>query len=68
MKKDFASKGRSVSDLKLYLFLTTKYRRKALERIIFNRLHEVLEDLLEKWGMRKSDKIGQQSNGGYLLR
>lgn len=29
MKKDFVSRGRSVSDLKAHLVLTTKYRRKV---------------------------------------
>ena len=49
MRNDFASKGRSVSDLKVHLVLTTKYRRKAFTDVILNRLHEVLEDLLGKW-------------------
>jgi REP element-mobilizing transposase RayT len=30
MKNDFVSKGSSVSDLKLHLVLTTKYRRQAI--------------------------------------
>jgi putative transposase len=38
MKNDFVSKGRSVSDLKVHLVLTTKYRRKAFTGEMLNRL------------------------------
>ena len=46
MKNDFVSKGRSVSDLKVHLVLTTKYRRKALTGEMLQRLHVILEELL----------------------
>ncbi len=41
MKKDFVSRGRSVSDLKAHLVLTTKYRRKVLTTPMIDRLHLV---------------------------
>ncbi len=43
MKNDFVSKGRSVSDLKVHLVLTTKYRREVFNAEMLNRLHEILE-------------------------
>jgi putative transposase len=46
MKNDFVSKGRSVSDLKIHLVLTTKYRRKAITALMLERLHAILADLL----------------------
>ncbi len=49
MKKDFVSRGPSVSDLKAHLVLTTKYRRKVLTASMIDRLHEVFEALLDKW-------------------
>ncbi len=48
MKNDFFSKGRSVSDLKAHLVLTTKYRRKVFTGEMISRLHEVFENLLEQ--------------------
>ncbi len=49
MKKDFVSRGPSVSDLKAHLVLTTKYRRKVLTASMIDRLHEIFESLLNKW-------------------
>ena len=49
MKKDFISRGRSVSDLKAHLVLTTKYRRKVLTAPMIDRLHEIFESLLDKF-------------------
>ena len=49
MKDDFVSKGRSFSDLKAHLVLTTKYRRKILTGDMLSRLHEMIEDLLGQW-------------------
>lgn len=49
MKKDFVSRGRSVSDLKAHLVLTTKYRRKVLTAPMIDRLHEIFESLLDKY-------------------
>jgi putative transposase len=44
MKNDFVSKGRSVSDLKVHLVLTTKYRRKAFTGDMLQRLHIILAE------------------------
>ena len=49
MKKDFVLRGRSVSDIKVHLVLTTKYRRKVLTAEMIDRLHEIFESLLDKW-------------------
>ena len=49
MKNDFVSKGRSVSDFKAHLVLTTKYRRKAFTGEMLTRLHEIFAALLVKW-------------------
>ena len=43
MKNDFISNGRSVSDLKVHLVLTTKYRRKVFTDAMLTRLHAILE-------------------------
>lgn len=60
MKKDFISHGRSVSDLKAHLVLTTKYRRKALNGKMIKLLHEVFESLLEKWDCKIVEFNGEQ--------
>ena len=54
MKKDFVSRGRSVSDLKAHLVLTTKYRRKVLTAKMIERLHEIFETLLRQLGLQNS--------------
>ena len=48
MKNDFVFRGRSVSDLKAHLVLTTKYRKNLFTKKMLDCLHEVFEDLLEK--------------------
>jgi putative transposase len=40
MKNDYISSGRSVSDMKAHLVLTTKYRRKAFTGEMLKRLQE----------------------------
>jgi putative transposase len=42
MKPDFISHGRSVSNLKAHLVLTTKYRRKVFTGEMLERLQEIL--------------------------
>lgn len=42
VKNDFVSKGRSVSDLKIHLVLTIKYRRKAFTEVMSEKLHIIL--------------------------
>lgn len=54
MKNDLVSKGRSVSDLKAHLVLTTKYRRKVFTGEMLKRLHEVFLDLQFHLGLQAS--------------
>ncbi|WP_424103600.1 IS200/IS605 family transposase [Moorena producens] len=49
MKKKLATKGRSVSDLKAHLVITTKYRRKVFTGGMLSELHNIFADLLGKW-------------------
>ena len=57
MKKDFISRGRSVSDIKIHLVLTTKYRQKVLTAAMIDRLHEIFESLLDKWEFKLIQRI-----------
>ena len=66
MKNDFVSKGRLVSDLKAHLVLTTKYRKDLFTKEMLDRLHEVFEDLLEKWECRVIEFNGE-GNHVHLL-
>ncbi len=68
MKKDFVSHGRSVSDLKAHLVLTTKYRRKVLTAEMIDRLHEVFESLLEKWECKIVEFNGEQDHVHLLFQ
>jgi len=49
MRDDFITSGRSVSDLKAHLVLTTKYRRKVFTGEMLTRLSEIVADLCNKW-------------------
>lgn len=60
MKNDFVSKGRSVSDLKAHLVLTTKYRCKVFTGEMLKRLHEVFLDLLVKWDCKLVEFNGEE--------
>ncbi len=62
MKNDFVSKGRSVSDLKVHLVLTTKYRRKVFTGEMLERLHEVFSDLLGKWDCKLVEFNGEEDH------
>ena len=66
MKKDFISRGRSVSDLKAHLVLTTKYRRKVLTAPMIDRLHEIFESLLDKFDC-KVVEFNAESDHSHLL-
>ena len=66
MKKDFVSRGRSVSDLKAHLVLTTKYRRKVLNASMIDRLHEIFESLLDKFDC-KVVEFNAESDHAHLL-
>ncbi|BAZ22936.1 transposase [Kalymmatonema gypsitolerans NIES-4073] len=68
MKNDFLSKGRSVSDLKAHLVLTTKYRRKAITSQMLQRLHIILEDLLIKWNCKLVEFNGESDHVHVLFQ
>lgn len=68
MRNDFVSKGRSVSDLKAHLVLTTKYRRKVLTSEILSRLHIVLEELLAKWDCKLIEFNGEEEHIHLLFQ
>jgi len=68
MKNDFVSKGRSVSDLKVHLVLTTKYRRKVFTGEMLNRLHEVFLDLLGKWDCKLVEFNGEEDHVHLLFQ
>ena len=68
MKNDFTAKGRSVSDLKVHLVLTTKYRKKAFTNEMLERLHEILEDLLGKWDCKLVEFNGEEDHVHVLFQ
>jgi putative transposase len=68
MKKDFISRGRSVSDIKIHLVLTTKYRRKVLTAAMIDRLHEVFESLLDKWECKIVEFNGESDHVHLLFQ
>ncbi|MEA5628388.1 IS200/IS605 family transposase [Nostoc sp. UHCC 0251] len=68
MKNDFVSKGRSVSDLKVHLVLTTKYRRKAFTLEMLKRLEDILVDLLEKWDCKLVEFNGEEDHVHLLFQ
>jgi len=68
MKNDLVSKGRSVSDLKAHLVLTTKYRRKVFTGEMLKRLHEVFLDLLFKWDCKLVEFNGESDHIHLLFQ
>lgn len=68
MKNDFVSKGRSVSDLKAHLVLTTKYRRKVFDAAMLSRLHDIFLDLLEKWDCKLVEFNGEENHIHLLFQ
>jgi putative transposase len=68
MKNDFVSKGRSVSDLKAHLVLTTKYRRKAFNTAMLERLHTIFEELLIKWDCKLVEFNGEENHVHLLFQ
>lgn len=68
MKNDFVSKGRSVSDLKAHLVLTTKYRRKVFTKPMLDRMHEIFEDLLGKWDCKLIEFNGEENHIHLLFQ
>ena len=68
MKKDFVSRGRSVSDLKAHLILTTKYRRKVLTAPMIDRLHEIFESLLDKFDCKIVEFYAEKDHAHLLFQ
>lgn len=68
VKNDFVSKGRSVSDLKIHLVLTTKYRAHAITGEMLKRLHVILEDLLVKWDCKLIEFNGESDHVHALFQ
>ncbi len=68
MKTDFVSSGRSVSDLKAHLVLTTKYRRKVLTGEMIQRLGEVMDDLCQKWNCKIVEFNGEDNHIHLLFQ
>ncbi|MGD1699718.1 IS200/IS605 family transposase [Dapis sp. BLCC M229] len=68
MKNDLYSKGRSVSDLKAHLVLTTKYRRKVFTGTMIERLHEIFAGLLEQQDCRLVSFDGEQDHIHLLFQ
>lgn len=66
MKDDFVSGGRSVSDMKAHLVLTTKYRRNVLTGVMLERLGEIVGDLCQKWNCKVVEFNGE-ANHVHLL-
>lgn len=68
MRNDFVSSGRSVSDLKAHLILTTKYRRKVLTAEMVQRLIEIVGDLCEKWDCKLVEANGEEDHFHILFQ
>jgi putative transposase len=68
MKDDFVSSGRSVSDMKAHLVLTTKYRRKVLTGEMIQRLGEVMGDLCQKWNCKIVEFNGEDNHIHLLFQ
>ena len=68
MNDDFVSSGRSVSDLKAHLILTTKYRRKVLTEKMIERLQEVFCQLCNKWDCKPIEVNGESDHIHLLFQ
>ena len=68
MKKDFISRGRSISDLKAHLVLTTKYRKSVFNLAMIKRLHEIFEELLDKWDCKIVEFNGEENHVHLLFQ
>ena len=68
MYKDFISRGRSISDIKIHLVLTTKYRRKVFTAQMIERLHEIFESLLDKWDCKIVEFNGEEDHVHLLFQ
>ncbi len=68
MKDDFISKGRSVSDMKAHLVLTSKYRRKVFNAEMLKRLGQIVEDLCQKWDCKLIEFNGEEDHVHLLFQ
>ena len=68
MKNDYVSSGRSVSDLKAHLVLTSKYRRKVFDVAMIRRLSEIAFDLCEKWDCKLIEVNGEEDHLHLLFQ
>lgn len=68
MKKDFVSSARAVSDLKAPLVLTTKYRKKLFTGEMIVRLHDIVEDLCQKWDGKMIEFNGEEEHIHLLFQ
>jgi putative transposase len=68
MKNDYISHGRSVSDLKAHLILTTKYRRKVISKEAKERLHEIVEALILQWECKLIEFNGESDHIHILFQ
>jgi len=68
MKNDYISKGRSVSDMKAHLVLTSKYRKKVFTAEMLKRLGEIVEDLCQKWDCKLVEFNGEEDHIHLLFQ
>ncbi len=68
MQSDFVSSGRSVSDLKAHLILTTKYRKDVFTASMLARLNEILAELLIKWECKLVEFNGEENHVHILFQ
>jgi len=68
MKNDFVSMGRSVSDLKAHLVLTSKYRRKVFTGVMLDRLHEIVNELCLNWQCKLIEFNGEEDHVHLLFQ
>ncbi|NEO83301.1 MAG: IS200/IS605 family transposase [Spirulina sp. SIO3F2] len=68
MKDDFVSSGRSISDLKAHLVLTTKYRRKVFTGLMIERLRDIVWELCQKWDCKMIEMDGETDHIHLLFQ
>ncbi|MEQ9669131.1 IS200/IS605 family transposase [Coleofasciculus sp. G2-EDA-02] len=65
---DFVSSGRSISDLKAHLVLTTKYRRKIFTRQMIERIQKLMWELCCKWECKIIEVNGEEDHIHLLFQ
>ena len=68
VKNDFVSSGRSVSDLKAHLVLTTKYRRKVLNQEMIQSLCDWSAQLCNQWDCKLIEVNGEADHIHILFQ